>query len=85
MIEPPKDTPEYAHGAWASALFAASREPKILKAFQDETGMVLSAAKTPIDMMIDEATGRNEKIAHAFGDWFNRNVWGPWEGEAIHE
>lgn len=85
MIEPPKDTPEYAHGMWASALLAASRQPEIVKAFQDETGIVFSPAKTPIDAMIDDATGRNEQIAHSFGEWFNRNVWGAWEGETSRD
>ena len=76
MIEPPKDTPEYMHGAWASALYAAIGNPEILQAFRDETGNKWEPGKTGLDRMIDKACDAEEKFADAFGAWFNERVWG---------
>lgn len=82
MIEPPSDTPEYAHGAWASALCAAISTPQMVEAFEKETGLHYELPKAPIEQMIDEATGIQAQFFHAFGKWFNENVWGPWEGDS---
>ena len=83
MIEPPKDTPEYAHGMWAAALMAAVGMPEMLEQFKRDTGIswLWEPARSPIEMMIDGACGRDEKFAHAFGKWFNEKVWGSWEGQ----
>jgi len=67
--------------AWAAALLAASKDPALVEAFQKETGITYTAPKSSIEAMIDDASGRNESIAHEFGKWFNEKVWGPWEGE----
>ena len=83
MITPPNDTPEYAHGAWASALSFALHTPEIRAAFESDTGKHYSPPKCAIDSMIDEATGFQSDYLHAFGGWFNVNVWGPWEGPAL--
>lgn len=82
MIEPPSDTPEYAHGMWACALFAAIQTPQMVAAFEQATGKHYSLPKAPIEQMIDEASGFQSEYFHAFGEWFNREVWGPWDGKS---
>jgi hypothetical protein len=76
-IIPPVDTPEYLWPAYFSALRVAIEEPVIIKAFSAETGYMWSAPKSPMDAMIDEATGYAEGYIKAFVEWFNINVWGP--------
>lgn len=61
---------------WASALLWAVRDPEAVKAFQADTGVTAPIAHSPLDAMIDAATGRDEHFARAFAEWFNRNVWG---------
>lgn len=75
-IGPPEDTPEYAHGAWFSALMAAAGNQDIIDAFKKATGVVLP--KTRMDMMIDDASDYGEDTAKKFVQWFNENIWGPW-------
>ena len=79
MIEPPADVPEYAYPAWASCLMWAVNKPEIIAAFEAETGKHYTLPKAPIEQMIDEATGIQSEYFHAFGEWFNKNVWGAWE------
>ena len=79
MIEPPSDTPQYAHGMWASALLAAIKTPEMVAVFEEQSGKHYTLPESPIEQMIDEATGIQSDYFHAFGDWFNKNVWGPWE------
>ena len=76
-IEPPADTPEYMHGAWAGALSAAIKEPEILAQFRADTGNNWEPARSPLDKMIDEATGVDRAFVEEFVAWFNTNVWGP--------
>jgi hypothetical protein len=62
--------------AWRDCLSWAVGEPEILGAFQRETGTAYAAPRTPLDRMIDKATGVEEHVARAFVKWFNANVWG---------
>ena len=81
MIDPPKDTPEYAHGMWAAALLYATRQPEIVEVFNRDTGLSYTPPKSKLDQMIDESTGLDSELAHAFGKWFNDKIWGPWGGD----
>ena len=81
MIEPPADTPKIAHGMWAACLIWHFKQPEVRARFSAETGQHLSFSRTPIDQMIDDATGYQSDAIHAFGEWFNREIWGPWEAE----
>ena len=71
----PADTPEYMTPAWLSCIWSVANEPNAAKLFLADTGMKLS--HTPIDQMIDQATGMDRKILEAFILWVNRTVWGP--------
>ena len=81
MIKPPDDTPEYAYPMWVAALKAAVTNDGALKAFREDTGKtyIYSPPKTPMEALIDQATGRDREFAHAFAAWFNEKVWGPWD------
>jgi hypothetical protein len=76
LLRPPADTPEYAYPAWVSALVAATRNPEILAAFQQDTGCTYIVPRTSIDRLIDDAAGVTDQLGRAFVEWFNANVWG---------
>ena len=48
----------------------------ILEQYRIDTGDLWKPAKTPIDEMIDHATGREEAFVRAFVIWANVNIWG---------
>lgn len=62
--------------AYRDCLLWATREPEIIEAFRREAGVAYRPARTPLDAMIDEATGAHKAIAEAFIAWFNVHVWG---------
>lgn len=68
---------------WLGALrFALGRED-ILAAFRADTGNQWQPGQTPIDRMIDEATGAGADFFRAFLPWFNENVWGSEDGGEV--
>lgn len=77
LLTPPKDMPEYMMDAWIGCLHWAIGEPKILAAFEKDTGLCYRAPRNGLDAMIDESCGIKEKIVQRFVVWFNENVWGP--------
>lgn len=72
----PRDTPDFMVGAWLSCLQWAIGVDDIRASFEQETGMRFVRARTPIDSMIDEATGIHEAYIRQFVEWFNVNIWG---------
>jgi hypothetical protein len=67
--------------AWRDCLMWAQGEPEIRATFEAETGMKLpSDSASPIERMVDKATGYDAAWANAFIAWFNKNVWGPVDG-----
>lgn len=62
--------------AWRDCLMWAAGEADIKASFTRETGFSLPAKLTPLDMMIDSATGYDDALARKFIEWFNANVWG---------
>lgn len=52
-----------------------SRQPDAVEAFKRDTGIAVSA-ETPLDQMIDQATGRDRDIAVSFINWVQENHWG---------
>lgn len=62
--------------AWYSAVQAAVQHQPFIDAFKAETGLSWSAARSPIEQIIDEATGADIARTVAFVRWFNKNVWG---------
>lgn len=79
-LQPPKSTPAYMYPAWASALAWAAGEASIVEAFTEQTGMKIAVARSPLDRMIDDATGANEAVARRFVEWFNETIWGEIDG-----
>ena len=71
-------------GAWYSAVKWAAQEQDALDAFEKATGIkpLFAASRSPIERMVDEATGAGDASVTAFVDWFNENVWGedPFDG-----
>jgi hypothetical protein len=61
---------------WLSAFGVAILNKDIMAAFKAETGLSWNPPKSPIEQMVDEATGYQEEVIVAFAAWFNANVWG---------
>ena len=75
-IRPPANTPEYLWDAWCSCLAWALSEDDVVAAFRRDSGLNWSPGKTPMDQLIDKATGADERFIRAFVEWFNERVWG---------
>jgi len=79
QIEAPSDVPEIMWPMYFSCLQWAIAEPEIMARFKVDTGLSYSPPRCGLDAMIDEATDLKGTIIKAFVEWFNLNVWGPWE------
>lgn len=76
----PADTPRHMAGAWLGCVVFASRQPDLVAQFVEDTGLrVDGAGRSPIDRLIDAATGRDDHLVTQFVEWVNRNVWGEME------
>lgn len=62
--------------AWRDGLAWAVEEPEILKSFRDATGVDLVTARSPIEHLVDEATGKRRDDLERFVDWFTDTIWG---------
>ncbi len=62
--------------AWRDCLLWACTFEPIVKQFRDETGNAWEFGKTPIERMVDKATGAETEYCREFVEWFNANVWG---------
>jgi hypothetical protein len=64
--------------AWLGCLSWASRDADICARFKEETGKSAfwMQRRTPLDAMIDKATGYEAIVISAFVDWVNTNLWG---------
>lgn len=65
--------------AWRGCVAFAAREPEMLGKFIAETGW--KPARSPIELMIDEASGAKDAVWARFCDWVTVNVWGEEDGE----
>lgn len=81
-ISLPQDTPEYMAPAYYGCLRWALTFDPILERFKSDTGKGLPAARSPIEKMVDQATGHDpyEDFFRAFVSWFNENIWGAIDG-----
>ncbi len=73
--------PLMAH-AYVDCLHWALGCGPILEQYRAETGNKWTPGRTPLDRMIDDATGAGLGFIKAFVPWFDANVWGPEEGGA---
>lgn len=81
----PSDTPEYMLSAWASCMTWALGHEEIMAAFRADTGNQWQPGRSPLDKMIDNATGAKEKFITDFVNWANINVWGKIDGSVSDE
>lgn len=64
--------------AFRDFVFFAWDQPEIRAEFEKETSMSLPPPnQSPIDSMIDEATGARGAVMVAFIEWIIREHWGP--------
>lgn len=66
---------------WVGCLKWAVSEPDIVARFQAETGVTIG--RTPLDRMIDAASGNDAAVVEKFVVWFGVNVWGDENGPAV--
>lgn len=67
---------DFGYPAWRGYVEWAFKQPEAQEAFTAETGLLWPAAATsPLDQMIDEATGATDKTVEAFVLWASRQ-WG---------
>jgi hypothetical protein len=62
--------------AWDDCLHYTSSDPEALAAFHADTGSTFTLGRTPIDRMIDKATGRERAFVEQYLTWLTENVWG---------
>lgn len=64
--------------AWLGCVRTTLAEPEARKQFQRETGHNIEALVTdsPIEQMIDMASGHQRKVIAAFCDWVTLRIWG---------
>lgn len=62
--------------AWRDFINFAAREPDIIAQFNAETGRHYGAPATPIEAMIDDASGRLEDDTNEFVLWVTERHWG---------
>lgn len=62
--------------AWRDCLMWAFTFNPIVKQFNEDTGCTFTMGGSPIERMIDKATGADTEYCRQFVEWFNANVWG---------
>ena len=72
----PSDTPDYMVPAWLNCIEYSLGNDAIMAEYREQTGEQWTPGRTPLDRMIDEATGRDVQFLRDFITWFNVNVWG---------
>src|SRR5947208_188021 len=70
-------------GAWVGSLRYALGRADVRAAFRADTGIARAPGKTPVDRMIDEATGADFAFVKAFARWHSQNIRGEEAGEPI--
>ena len=73
----PADTPEHMMPAWLGCISWALSEPGVMEQFRKDTGITWRPSRSPLEQMIDEATGADRHFLEAFIKWVNVEVWGP--------
>ncbi len=64
--------------AWLSFLRVSIQQPQVIAAYEAERGRPFTFARmrSPIERMIDDATGFTDSELDDFIDWLNEEVWG---------
>ena len=72
----PEGMPEQLLPAWVVFLQYALGTPEIVATYRRETGDSWEPGRTPIERMIDEATGRDVQFLRDVIPWVNHELWG---------
>lgn len=72
----PYDDNRLHRAAFIGCLHWALGEPEILSRFRSETGNTWQPAKSPVDRMVDKATGADFNFMQEFSDWVAKNIYG---------
>ena len=62
--------------AWYDGIVWAFGDAGMRELFRTATGIDLSESRSPLDVEIDDATGKRKADLEAFVEWWNRDVWG---------
>jgi|2_EtaG_2_1085320.scaffolds.fasta_scaffold06247_6 hypothetical protein len=62
--------------AWHGFISFSIGSSEIMSHFRKDTGNTYEPAKTPIDQMVDDATGHSADFLDQFLGWLNKNYWG---------
>lgn len=81
----PADTPAYMLDAWLCSISWSLGVPEVLAEFRADTGNNWQPASSPIEEMIDRATGVDRDFIEAFIKWHNVNIWGPIDGPDLDD
>ena len=74
----PAATPAYMTPAWLGCISWALGEKEIIAAYREDTGDQFTVGRTPIERLVDKATGCDLAFLESFIRWANvQNVWGP--------
>ena len=76
----PKGTPDFMVPAWLGCLSWAIGSDDVRTRFTQETGERL-VSNSPIEQMIDKATGYQDHVITQFVLWVNENIWGTMDEE----
>lgn len=65
-------------GAFMGCVNFATRQQQLVDQFEQESGLKLSrlVAASPIEKMVDDATGFSRELVAKWFDWVALNVWG---------
>lgn len=69
---------------WYDLLYYCLSEPECVAQFRADTGERWDPGRTPIEQMIDKATGREVVFFQAFARWMNQTQWGEENGRATN-
>ena len=72
----PSDSTPYIAPMWVSFIQWALSDAGVVDGFRQDTGFRWAPGRTPIERMIDEATGAEWRFLEAFVPWANANLWG---------
>lgn len=70
--------------AWTACLRYVVGSAERMAEFRADTGMNYTAPRSPLDSMIDDATGATHAYVMAIARWMNANVWGEVNGRACN-
>ncbi len=77
----------FLSGAFMECAKWAASEKEVMDTFESETGKSLNrlVGRSPITIMVDDATGFSRDLVASWFDWVALNVWGEEENETSQE